>query len=166
MDAFTIRLAERHDVATIARHRAEMFRDIGDLHHDHYDALVRATREYLTQAIDAGEYVGWLANPFDRPDVIAAGAGLQIRTLMPRPDRGGTSLIGGRQGLIVNVFTERPYRRLGLARQLMERVLAWAKEHHIGSVVLHASSEGRTLYDQLGFVPTSEMRYAGDLTSG
>jgi GNAT superfamily N-acetyltransferase len=163
MDAFTIRLAQKADAATIARHRAEMFRDMGELHDDQYDALLRATTEYAKHAIDGGEYVGWLASPHARPDVIAAGAGVQIRTLIPRPGPGGTGLLVGRQGLIVNVFTERPYRRRGLARQLMEGLLAWAKGNDIASVVLHASAEGRMLYDQLGFVPTSEMRYGGNL---
>jgi len=30
-------------------------------------------------------------------------------------------------------------------------------------LVLHASTEGRALYEQLGFVATNEMRYEGDL---
>jgi hypothetical protein len=45
----------------------------------------------------------------------------------------------------------------------MEHVLAWAREHGVGSVVLHASDEGRTLYEQIGFVATNEMRYTGPL---
>jgi len=30
-------------------------------------------------------------------------------------------------------------------------------------VVLHASDDGRPLYDKLGFTPTNEMRYDGRL---
>jgi hypothetical protein len=30
-------------------------------------------------------------------------------------------------------------------------------------LVLHASAEGRTLYEQLGFEPTNGMRFAGEL---
>jgi hypothetical protein len=29
--------------------------------------------------------------------------------------------------------------------------------------VLHASDDGRALYDKLGFTPTNEMRYDGDI---
>jgi hypothetical protein len=34
----------------------------------------------------------------------------------------------------------------------------WLKEQGFGSVVLHASDEGRPLYESLGFQPTNEMR--------
>ena len=33
----------------------------------------------------------------------------------------------------------------------------------IDTLVLHASGESRTLYEELGFVVTNDMRYAGDL---
>ena len=77
-------------------------------------------------------------------------------------------MIAGQQGLVVNVFTERPYRRQGLARRLMQEVLQWAAFNGVASIVLHASPDGRALYEQLGFVPTSEMRYVseGRTTSG
>jgi GNAT superfamily N-acetyltransferase len=67
------------------------------------------------------------------------------------------------EGPIMNVFTERSYRRRGLARALLQRVLEWAGANGLTSLVLHASAEGRALYEQAGFVPTNEMRYSGDL---
>jgi hypothetical protein len=45
----------------------------------------------------------------------------------------------------------------------MRRLLAWAREERLDRVVLHASAEGRPLYERLGFVPTNEMRLAEDL---
>jgi hypothetical protein len=40
----------------------------------------------------------------------------------------------------------------------MQHVIAWCRSERIESVVLHASDDGRTLYEQLGFIPTTEMR--------
>jgi hypothetical protein len=37
-------------------------------------------------------------------------------------------------------------------------MIQWLKEQGFSSVVLHASDEGRPLYETLGFVPTNEMR--------
>jgi GNAT superfamily N-acetyltransferase len=69
----------------------------------------------------------------------------------------------GRHALVVNVFTEPAWRRRGIAELLMRRLLAWAREERLDRVVLHASAEGRPLYERLGFVPTNEMRLAEDL---
>lgn len=38
-----------------------------------------------------------------------------------------------------------------------------AREARVSHLVLHASSEGRPLYEALGFVATNEMRYTGEL---
>jgi hypothetical protein len=52
-----------------------------------------------------------------------------------------------------------------VAELLMRRVLAWAREQRLDRLVLHASPEGRRLYERLGFIATNEMRFAGDLSS-
>jgi GNAT superfamily N-acetyltransferase len=87
---------------------------------------------------------------------VVAGGGLIVRRLLPRPG----NLQGGAEGYILNVYTEPEHRRRGLARELMEVILAWCRENHIARITLHASEEGRALYEGLGFVPTDEMRLA------
>src|SRR2546423_561759 len=84
-DAFTIRLATVADAPALARHRAEMFHDMGDLPDELYDPLVEAARGALEECLGTGEYVGWVACPADHPDHIVAGAGIQLRRLFPRP---------------------------------------------------------------------------------
>src|SRR5437879_13759136 len=74
-DAFTIRLATVADAPALARHRAEMFRDMGDLPDELYDPLVDAARRALDACLRTGEYVGWVVCPADHPDEIVAGAG-------------------------------------------------------------------------------------------
>jgi GNAT superfamily N-acetyltransferase len=53
---------------------------------------------------------------------------------------------------------EREHRRKGVARELMKVMIAWCRENGFTSVGLHASEEGRPLYEQLSFQPTNEMR--------
>jgi GNAT superfamily N-acetyltransferase len=74
-----------------------------------------------------------------------------------------TEVATGPQGLIVNVFTERAWRRRGLAKMLMEQVIDGARTAGVSHLVLHASAEGRPLYEALGFRPTNEMRYSGEV---
>jgi GNAT superfamily N-acetyltransferase len=138
-----------------------MFTDMGQLPAALYDTLVQAARAYFSAAIPDGRYVAWVAQLRERPGEIIGGAGIQLRDLLPRPHSVGERLTRGQQGLILNVFTERPWRRQGVAIGLMEELLRWTRAHGIESLVLHASADGRPLYEGLGFVPTNEMRYQG-----
>ena len=160
--SFTIRRAGLADVPTIARHRAAMFRDMGRLDDDLYASLVEATRQLLTRMIPAGEYVAWLAAPAGGVEVVA-GAGVQLRTLLPRPMEGRRAIRQGPEAIVLNVYTEPAWRRKGAARALMDHVIRWAREQRVGRLVLHASAEGRPLYQELGFEPTNEMRFTGAL---
>lgn len=74
-----------------------------------------------------------------------------------------TGIANGREAIVLNVFTERAWRRKGIARLLMQHVLDWASGADIDRLVLHASGEGRPLYARIGFVPSGEMRYAKPL---
>jgi GNAT superfamily N-acetyltransferase len=155
-----IRLANVDDVAVIARHRVRMFGDMGTLPPDQAPVMTERTIRYLERAIPAGEYVGWLAVEGDRKESVAGGAGLQRRTVLPFPtaDAGVPGVGDGREAIVINVYTEPEFRRLGLARRLMEVLIAWSREAGIERVALHASPYGRSLYESLGFVTTNEMR--------
>lgn len=133
---------------------------MGELPDGLHDTLVEAARAYFTQAVADGRYVGWVAED-DRSSEIVGGAGLQLRELLPRPDGARERLVRGAQALVLNVYTERAWRRRGVADALMRELLRWCRANGIESVVLHASDEGRRLYEKLGFTPTNEMRYDG-----
>ena len=88
-----------------------------------------------------------------------AGAGVQRRPLIPRPDPAGRMLLAGLEGLIVNVYVDPLYRRQGLARQLLAAIIDWAPGAGIVRLVLHASPQGRPLYESLGFQAGNEMLF-------
>jgi len=118
----------------------------------------------LGNAVASGDYIGWLVTEHDKSQTIIAGAGVIIREVPPFPLRhknGEITIAEGRQGLIVNVFTEPEWRRRGLARLLMEQIIAWSRGQHLDGLVLHTSDDGRVLYERLGFVPTTEMSLGG-----
>jgi predicted GNAT family acetyltransferase len=88
---------------------------------------------------------------------------MQLRPALPgiRKAPDGAHVTSGVQGLIVNVYTEPSWRHRGLASLLVRHVLDDAHARRVASLVLHASTQGRSLYESLGFVPTNEMRYTG-----
>jgi GNAT superfamily N-acetyltransferase len=160
---FQVRRATVAEADIIARHRAAMFLEMGLLPRPLYDEMVAATRQYLAEAMPTEEYVGWLGTPADAPREVVGGAGVLRRRVPPHPLGGGghTGLAAGRQGVVLNVYTEPGWRRRGVAELLMRHVLAWAADSGLETLVLHASVEGRPLYERLGFVATNEMRFAG-----
>ena len=164
--ALGIRYAVDSDLPALAHHRVSMFREMGTILPGSEPALRDAATVGLREAMAASEYVGWLVYPATQPRLIVAGAGVLVRRLLPRPADHGTGVVRGREGIVLNMYVEPDYRRRGIARMLMDTIIAWAREGHVARLVLHASDEGRPLYASMGFVPTSEMRFTGSLESG
>jgi GNAT superfamily N-acetyltransferase len=164
-DRFQVRLATPEDAAVIAWHRARMFQDMGELPDAVFESLRARAESVLSEALKRGEYLGWLVSPASAPATIVAGAGVQLRQVLPHPRPGPDGEIAvaeGRHAIVLNVFTEPAWRRQGVAELLMRRILEWAAGERLDRLVLHASAEGRGLYQRLGFVATNEMRFAGE----
>jgi len=154
---FAVRQAIASDVLLIAHHRAAMFRDMGQLASHQEEALQAATASYLRDALETGEYIGWVAEATGTSSVIG-GAGVQIRPILPRPSSDSQELELGPEAIVLNVYVEPAWRRRGVADALMRAVLDGLAGRGIRRIVLHASDDGRRLYERLGFVATNEMR--------
>lgn len=150
-EGIAIRRAAVEDARTIAIHRRAMFRDMG--YHDKtaLDLMMAKFLPWLEAKMVSGDYLAWLA--VTAGDCVVAGAGLW---LMDWP----AHMLGsyGRRGNILNVYTEPEFRRRGLARRLIETALDWCRVNGVDLAILHASSEGRSLYESLGFQASNEMR--------
>ena len=164
MPEFEVRFATTADAEVIGWHRARMFQDMGELPLDLFESFRIQSRDALRQMFERENYFGWLASPENEPERIVAGAGVQLREVPPHPQtnpNGKIDIVSGRQAIIQNVFTEPEWRRRGLAALLIKRIIDWTRQEGIYSLVLHASDEGRALYERLGFIATTEMRYNG-----
>jgi GNAT superfamily N-acetyltransferase len=164
-ERFTIRQASLADVDAIAEHRTRMFDEMGQVPPEAFERLRAKSCERLRDFLTRGEYVGWLAIPTQSPDIIAGGAGVQLRDVLPHPLPRGNQWHGiaeGRHAIIINVFTEPEWRHQGVAMTLLERIIQWARAERPDRLVRHASEAGRSLYERLGFVGTNEMRFAGE----
>ena len=69
----------------------------------------------------------------------------------------------GRTGTVMNVYTEKEYRRQGIASALMKMLIADAKRLELDYLELKATEEGYPLYRTLGFAEAhsdyKEMKY-------
>ena len=159
-DIFRIRRATAQDAEIIAWHRSRMFQDMGDVSDDTFEILCSKARVRLKEWLESGDYIGWFATRSDKPETIVGGAGVQLQPILPRPLNAST--IGeGRQGTIVNVFTEPQWRRRGIAGRLVKEIITWSRNEQIDRLLLHVSDDGRSVYERLGFIAGNEMRFVG-----
>jgi GNAT superfamily N-acetyltransferase len=159
-NTFRIRRATSKDADIVAWHRARMFQDMGELSSDAFELLRTKALARLGEWLESGDYVGWLASCANKPQSVIAGAGIQLQSILPRP-LDGSKVGEGRQGIIINVFTEPEWRRQGVATMLMKEIINWSKSERLDRLILHASDEGRAIYERLGFVASNEMRFGG-----
>ena len=148
--AVTIREGTIADIPEIARQRRRMCEDMNYSDDSALSKMTALTADYLGKAIPDGSFRSWLACEDGR--VVAGGAVV----ISPWPSH--VYDLECRRVMILNVYTEPEYRRRGLARQIMETIIAWCKQEGFARVTLHASEHGRHLYESLGFVNSNEMR--------
>ena len=106
--------------------------------------LVPALKGYYTRHMADGTFVSWLA--FDGDDII----GTSGMSFVEKPLYFGCP--SGRIGLLSSMFTDPEYRRKGIARELLSRVIQDAREYGCGTIQITASDMGVKLYTDFGFV--------------
>ncbi|MDX2141581.1 MAG: GNAT family N-acetyltransferase [Chloroflexota bacterium] len=144
MSAIIIRPMTPADAEVAARHRVQMFADMGEATLEALEPMRVAFIDWAREALANGTYRGWCAEDDAQ---IVAGAGLMMLDWPP--------IIGYPhphvRGHIVNVYTERSHRKRGIARQLMQTIIDHCQAQGIPIITLNASSEGQPVYEALGF---------------
>jgi len=146
-----IRAATMSDIPILLRHRRLMWWDMGRRDEAALDLMERAAKAYFLRAVPDGSYHGLLATNADSE--IIGGGGIVISAW--------PGVLGQRapkRAMILNLYVERDHRRRGVARALMKAMIRWCQDNGFSNVGLHASDEGRPLYEGLGFKPSNEMR--------
>jgi GNAT superfamily N-acetyltransferase len=148
-----VRPASIADLSTIIHHRRMMFTDMGFPDRAVLDAMEATCRPFIESGLRDGTYRGWLV---ENPEGLVVGGGGVLVMLYPSSPRDPSP----RRAYILNMYTEPAYRKLGIAKWIMEEMIRWCRDKGFKWVSLHASVHGRHLYETLGFLPTNEMRLA------
>lgn len=106
--------------------------------------LAPALMDYYSRHMADGTFVSWLA--FDGDTII----GTSGMSFVEKPPYFGCP--SGRIGLLSSMFTNPAYRRRGIAKELLDRVVNEAKSYGCGTVQITASEMGVKLYTAYGFV--------------
>lgn len=106
--------------------------------------LVPALKDYYARHLTDGTFVSWLAMDGEK---IVGTSGMSF---VEKPPYFGCP--SGKIGLLSSMYTLDDYRRKGIARELLSRVMQEAKEYGCGAVQITASDMGVLLYTDFGFV--------------
>ena len=106
--------------------------------------LTPALKDYYERHMADGTFVSWLAVYGDR---IIGTSGMSF---VEKPPYYGCP--NGRIGLLSSMFTDPEYRRQGIAKELLRRVVDEARTYGCGTVQITASDMGVLLYTDFGFV--------------
>lgn len=149
-EGYAVRRASTDDISTLVEHRRAMFVGMGYRDQTALDSMAAKCHTWLLTRMNRGEYLAWLAIAPDQE--IVAGTGLWLMDWPPH-------MVGsGVRGNILNVYTAVEHRRRGLAGELVRAAMQWCRSNGVDVVVLHASPDGRRLYESMGFVVSNEMR--------
>ena len=105
--------------------------------------LEAALKDYYLRHLSDGTFISWLALDNDR---IIGTSGMSI---VEKPPYFGCP--SGKIGLLSNMFTDPSYRRKGIAKTLLSKVIDEAKTQGCGTVQITASNMGVLLYSDYGF---------------
>ena len=106
--------------------------------------LATALRDYYTRHMADGTFISWLAVSEGK---IVGTSGMSI---VEKPPYFGCP--SGRIGLLSSMFTDSGFRRRGIAREMLTRVVDEAKKAGCGTVQITASDMGVLLYTDFGFL--------------
>lgn len=114
--------------------------------------LEPALKDYYQRHMKDGTFISWIAVDGEK---IIGTSGMSI---VEKPPYYGCP--SGRIGLLSSMFTDKEYRRRGIARELLSRVVNEAREQDCGTVQITASDMGVLLYSDFGFVKNNNfMQY-------
>ena len=129
------------DLETFISMRINQLREEGAT--DEMD-LSPALMDYYLRHLANGTFVSWLALDGDK---IIGTSGMSF---VEKPPYFGCPT--GRIGLLSSMYTNPDYRRQGIARELLRRVVEEARAYGCGTVQITASDMGVLLYSDFGFV--------------
>ena len=128
------------DLAAFIALRVSQLREEGA--REEYD-LAPALWDYYRRHFPDGTFVSWLALDGER---IVGTSGMSF---VEKPPYFGCP--SGRIGLLSSMYTAPEYRRRGIGKELLGRVVNEAREYGCGAVQITASDMGVLLYTSFGF---------------
>ncbi len=138
-----VKIAKESDLSAVLEIRMEMI-SVVNAGKTFDEAFVERSRDYFTN----GEQTTVLA--FDGENAVGCATICYVQ-VMPT-----YSHPTGNRAHVMNVYVRDEYRRRGIAREMMKKLLDEAKNRGVTQITLDATESGRPLYQSLGFESSKE----------
>lgn len=146
----TYRKATLNDLDELVRLRIDFLKEVQPKNTWKYseEELHTSLRAYLRNSIQNDEFVAWLAMANNE---IVATSGLCFFQITP-----GFTLIDGKIAYILNIYTIPAWRGKSIGKQTFDHILQEAIARGYKRISLHATDEGRPIYEKFGFKLTGD----------
>ena len=124
------------DIPEILRQRRLMYEDMNCRDVSALATMQSLTSDYLKTAIPEGSFRSWLASIDNQ--IVGGGA------ILISPWPANPYILECRRASILNVYTHCEFRRRGVARTIMQAMIAWCRAQGFAQATLHASDDGRS----------------------
>lgn len=149
MNEITYYIATAADATTLADLRISFALELtGTQPHDVVEALRQQMNTYFAQAAQDGSCISVIAQSDGRP--------VGIGSVHVRRVPGNFKNPTGVWGYIMNMYTLPAYRRRGICSGILQKLVEEGRRQGIGAFELHATDEGRLVYEQHGFAVHNE----------
>lgn len=142
-----VRRADRRDVDEVVRQRLAFLATVRDDMNETDEDFAAATHRFVEDEVAAGRMHSWLA---EHDGACVGIVSMLLWARPPRPHDRGT-----RDAYIINMYVVPERQGQGIGRRLLDACLAVADEFGIGKFLLHATDDGRPLYESSGFTANS-----------
>ncbi len=144
MHKITYRELTEKDIPTVIDYRILFLRELQGKQTVPVETQLRAElNSYFTKAFADQSFSGIVASIGQQP----VGFGGMVIQHIP----GNFEIMHGLEGYILNMYTLPEYRKLGIAREIFNRLIDKGKALKLDKIYLHASEDGIELYRKNGF---------------
>jgi GNAT superfamily N-acetyltransferase len=148
---FSLEMGTLDDLELLEDHRLLMWKEIHPEMENRIEDSRVLTREWIRSKILDGTLVALIVKN-SKGEVVGSGC-ILIREDQPRP---GSLLV--RHPYLLSMYTLPEYRKMGIASLIITEAIKWSKEYGYDRISLHASKQGKSVYEKFGFQQTNEMR--------
>lgn len=139
--------ALKDDMELLIQSRLEVLREVNNLPSDYIfgDDFIAKSKAFFEKA----DQTTVLA--FDETDTVIGCATMCYIEVMPT-----FSHPTGKRAHLMNVYTNRQYRRQGIAMHMIKILIEETKKRGVTEISLDATESGRLLYKKCGFIESDE----------
>ncbi len=140
------KIATNEDIEVLMEIRLEMLRQVNNMSEaDEFPGkLVSESRRYFLE----GDQTTVLAFDGERAVGCASISYIEVMPTFSHPT--------GRRAHLMNVYTNRDYRRQGVSRHMVTMLIDEARQKKVTEISLDATEMGRPLYEAMGFKASAE----------